>query len=111
MNKTPSSDDELTIPAKSTLTSMMNAIPQPEECDHEFSTAFEDKMQDVFKRERRHRALRRASKRVAMLFLVCAITVGAYLGLDNEARAAFFGWIREHYENYFVYCFSGDLNP
>ena len=37
MNKTPFSDNELTTPAKSALTSMMSAIPQPEECDHEFS--------------------------------------------------------------------------
>ena len=111
MNKTPFSDSELTNPAKSALTSMMSAIPQPEECDHEFSSEFEEKMQDVFKKERRRRAMRRASKRVAMLFLVCCVTAGVYLGVDTGARAAFFGWIREHYENYFVYCFSGDLNP
>ena len=33
MNKTPFSDNELTTPAQSALTSMMSAIPQPEECD------------------------------------------------------------------------------
>ena len=111
MNKTPFSDNELTNPAKSALTSMMSAIPQPEECDHEFSSEFEEKMQDVFKKERRRRAMRRASKRVAMLFLVCCVTAGVYLGVNTNARAAFFGWIKEHYQNYVVYCFSGNLNP
>ena len=111
MNKTPFSDNELTTPAKSVLTSMMSAIPQSEECDHEFSSEFEEKMQDVFKKERRRRAMRRASRRAAMLFLVCCVTAGVYLGVNTSARAAFFGWIKEHYENYFVYCFSGNLSP
>lgn len=40
---------------------------------------------------------------------------GVWLAVDIEARAAFFGWIKEVYESYFVYRFEDDavsnINP
>lgn len=111
MNKAPFSDEELTASAKSALATMMDAIPQPEECSHEFSDAFDEKMQAVFRQERRRRTARKTVKRLAMLLVLCCVTAGVYLGVNANARAAFFGWVREHYQNYVVYCYSGSWNP
>ena len=46
--------------------------------------------------------------RVACFFLVILLTGSAVLTFSVEARAAFFGWVREQYENFYVYFFEGD---
>lgn len=46
--------------------------------------------------------------RVACFFLVILLTGSAILTFSVEARAAFFGWVREQYENFYVYFFEGD---
>ena len=46
--------------------------------------------------------------RVACFFLVFLLTGSAVLTFSVEARAAFFGWVREQYENFYVYFFEGN---
>ena len=45
--------------------------------------------------------------RVACVFLAILLTGSAVLTFSVEARAAFFGWVREQYENFYVYFFVG----
>ena len=45
--------------------------------------------------------------RVASFLLVFLLTGSAILTFSVEARAAFFGWVREQYENFHVYFFEG----
>lgn len=46
--------------------------------------------------------------RVACFFLVFLLTGSTVLTFSVEARAAFFGWVREQYENFYVYFFEGN---
>ena len=47
--------------------------------------------------------------RVACVFLAILLTGSAVLTFSVEARAAFFGWVREQYENLYVYFFEGGV--
>lgn len=46
--------------------------------------------------------------RVACFFLVVLLAGGSVLTFSVEARAAFFGWVREQVENYYEYFFDGE---
>ena len=46
--------------------------------------------------------------RVACVFLAVLLTGSAVLTFSVEARAAFFGWIREQVETYYMYFFVGN---
>ena len=45
--------------------------------------------------------------KVACIFLAVLLTGSAVLTFSVEARAAFFGWVREQYDNFYVYFFEG----
>lgn len=47
--------------------------------------------------------------RVACFFLAILLTGSAILTFSVEARAAFFGWVREQIENYYEYFFEGEI--
>ena len=46
--------------------------------------------------------------KVACVFLAVLLTGSAVLTFSVEARAAFFGWIREQVETYYMYFFEGN---
>ena len=46
--------------------------------------------------------------RVACFFLAILLTGSAILTFSVEARAAFFGWVREQFETYYGYFFEGE---
>lgn len=46
--------------------------------------------------------------RVAGVILAILLAGSAVLAFSTEARAAFFGWVREQYENFHVYFFEGE---
>ena len=48
--------------------------------------------------------------RVACLFLVLLLGGTAVLTFSVEARAAFFGWVRQQYEAFYEYFFEGDAD-
>ena len=45
--------------------------------------------------------------RVAGVLLAILLAGSAFITFSTEARAAFFGWVREQYENFHVYFFEG----
>lgn len=45
---------------------------------------------------------------IACILLVALIGGASLLTFSTEARAAFFGWVREVYETHFAYVFSGE---
>ena len=49
--------------------------------------------------------------KVACVFLAVLLTGSAVLTFSVEARAAFFGWVREQYDNFSHYFFEGDARP
>ena len=46
--------------------------------------------------------------KVACIFLAILLTGSAVLTFSVEARAAFFGWVREQVETYYMYFFEGN---
>ena len=52
-------------------------------------------------------AWKKALRRVAAVFLVATVGASAWLAVDTNARAAFFGWVKEIYETYVVFRHDG----
>ncbi len=102
------SDEALDAAAKSALGAMMASMPEEPE-DHDFSLAFQAKMEKLCVRERRRVRLRRVSRRAAMVALVCVATLGVWIAADTDAKASFSRWFREKYESYVSYSFRGDI--
>ena len=76
---------------------------------HKFSPEFEKKIKKL-RRKANHPIVYRSLQRIASIILVCLIACGAWFTVDAEARAAFFGWVKEIYETYFVYRFEGNAD-
>lgn len=75
----------------------------------EIPPEFEKKIERL-KRRAKHPVFYKTMRRVASVVLAILIGGGAWLTVDIEARAAFFGWVKEVYETFFVYRFSGDAD-
>lgn len=75
----------------------------------EIPPEFEKKIERL-KRRAKHPVFYKTMHRVASIALAILITGSAWITVDAEARAAFFGWVKETYETFFVYRFSDDIN-
>ena len=75
--------------------------------EHTFSPDFERKMKKLLRRGR-HPILYRALRAAACLLLVLLLSGCAVLAVSPVAREVFAGWVREVYENAFVYRFYGE---
>lgn len=75
-----------------------------------FSASFERKMKKLISRVDhpiRHRIIQTAA-----CFLLAVLLSGcAALAISPEARTAFVGWVREVYETWFVYRYTGEEQP
>ena len=108
MNQVAFSEDSLKQAAALVRRSMLDSMPCPSQCVHEFSPAFQAKMERLISRERLRRNSRKILQRVAVVFLAALFGIGVWLTVDAEARAVSIAWIREVYENSFVYRYFGD---
>lgn len=88
---------------------IQNSLPAKEECDHPFSPQFEGKMKRILQKER-HRAVYQFLRRAACFVAAILLAGSVWLAVDTEARAAFFAWVKEHYETYVVYRFTGEAD-
>lgn len=107
MKKDFFSEDELKRAAQSVVKSMLSSLPNAEESDHEFSPEFRAKMDCLVRKERRRESFAKIGHKVASIALAALIGASTWLSVDVEARAAFFTWVREVYEDSFVYRFFG----
>lgn len=69
---------------------------------HNFSPQFEKAIRKL-KKKADHPFFYHAIHRVASIFLAVLLGASAWLAVDVEARAAVIGWIKEVYEDLFVY--------
>lgn len=76
---------------------------------HEFSVRFQKKIVKL-KRKVDSPFFYGALRYVASILLAAAVSLSAWLAVDVKAREAFFGWIKEVYETYFVYRFNDEAN-
>lgn len=90
---------------------LMARVPPEGELSHEFSRRFRRRMSALIRYERRSPAARTAAKLgkiAAVLLLTLAVSFGAVIGTDTEARAEFLAWVREIYEENYVYRFFAE---
>ena len=83
------------------------SLPKPEDCEATFSPEYKRKMKKLARRTD-HPVIYWVQKAVACILLTILIGGGGILTFSTEARAAFVGWVREVYENWFVYRFEGE---
>lgn len=86
------------------------SLPDLSECvaPFEYSKNFLDKIEKIVLHERRREKISALSRRVASIILAVLIGAGAWLTVDTEARAAFVSWVREVYEDSFIYRYFGE---
>lgn len=72
---------------------------------HEFSAAFEKKIEKLKKRAD-HPYFYKTLHKAAAVILAVLIGGSAWLVVDTEARAVFFGWVKEVYEEVFLFRFE-----
>lgn len=111
MNQEIFTDSQLDEAATQAMDAMLEHLPPPSQCQHTFSPEFEAQMRKVCARDKRRRALRACSRRVAMIALTCLACFSTFLALNTEARAAVQRWFRTQYESQLSYAFSGELEP
>ena len=106
MTEYPFSEADLRAAALAVSESMLNSLPKPDEIKHEFSSDFLNKMDGLLARDRKQRRRQAILRRVAMIAFAALIGIGAWLTVDNTARASVIKWIRELTEYGFAYRFS-----
>ncbi|MCC8048539.1 MAG: hypothetical protein LIO52_05530, partial [Oscillospiraceae bacterium] len=90
---------------------LMTRVPPEGELSHEFSRRFRRRMSALIRHERRSPAARTAAKLgkiAAVLLLALAVSFGAVIGTDTEARAEFLSWVRELHERTYSYTFFAE---
>lgn len=105
MSKTTFTDKELKIAAGDVVAAFSATLPSPDEYEQpfEYSSEFLSRMDVLVKRSRKRDAWTRAAQRAASIIIAFLIGSGVWLAVDVDARAAFITWIREVYEDSFVY--------
>ena len=98
--------DKLSASAAKATMAIIDSLPAPGECSHEFTPRFQKKMQRTIRRAK-HPIIYNIPKRVAC-FIIAAIIIGrTWLTVDADARTEIFAWIREKYEEFIEYRFVG----
>lgn len=103
--------DEMLAQAAAELADAINeSLPNPSECNHQFSPRFEKKMKRLI-RKTHHPVFYRSLRTVASIVLVIMIGFGSTLAISAEARENVFGWVKQKYESFYEYFFEGDVTP
>ena len=101
------SEERLRQAAGAAVLALADSLPAPEECRHEFSPGFEQRMRRVLRRGN-HPTVYRGLRRAACFLLALLLSGSVWLTVDTEAREAVFGWISERVEGAYHYFFHGD---
>lgn len=101
------SDERLREAARQAEEKLLASLPKPEECEATFSPEYKRKMKKLARRTD-HPVIYWVQKAVACILLTILIGGVGILTFSTEARAAFVGWVREVYESWFVYKYTGE---
>ena len=101
------SEERLRQAAGAAVLALADSLPAPEECQHEFSPGFEQRMRKVLRRGN-HPTVYRGLHRAACFLLALLLSGSVWLTVDTEAREAVFGWISERVEGAYHYFFRGE---
>ena len=103
-------EEELSRAAARAAELLNEALPRPEDCNHEFSPRFRRKMRHLLFRQN-HPVLMRGLQSAAVLFLTITVLFGSLLTVSTDAREFVFGWVRGQFGSGFIYTFDGDAAP
>lgn len=103
-------EEELSRAAARAAELLNEALPRPEDCNHEFSPRFRRKMRHLLFRQN-HPVLTRGLQSAAVLFLTITVLFGSLLTVSTDAREFVFGWVRGQFGSGFIYTFDGDAAP
>ena len=103
-------EEELSREAARAAELLNEALPRPEDCNHEFSPRFRRKMRHLLFRQN-HPVLMRGLQSAAVLFLTITVLFGSLLTVSTDAREFVFGWVRGQFGSGFIYTFDGDATP
>lgn len=102
--------DEMIAEAAEELNeAMINSLPDPHECKHQFSKRFEVKMEKLIHCVN-HPVRYMILNRVASILLVILIGLTMVTSFSPAARAAVFGWIKQTYESFYSYYFETQVD-
>lgn len=101
------SEERLRQAAGAAVLALADSLPAPEECQHEFSPGFEQRMRKVLRRGN-HPTVYRRLRRAACFLLAILLSGSVWLTVDTEAREAVFGWISERVEGAYHYFFRSE---
>ena len=104
-------DEDLRIATRITRQRMLDSLPAPEDCLYDASTELKEKINQIIIKDRRRTAIRKIQNQAAMIALCILLGISSWLAVDTEARAAFFQWVREVYEDSIIYHFFGEREP
>ncbi|HZK71808.1 MAG TPA: hypothetical protein VFD03_09910, partial [Clostridia bacterium] len=96
-------EEALSKAAQSVRYAMLNSLPNPSDCEYEFSVEFQSKMDLIHLKANYVYKRKRIIQRIASAFLILLITSSVWLTFDAEARGVVFSWMREVYENSIIY--------
>lgn len=102
------SDQALQEAARLVRDAMLSALPEPEECEHEFSDGFYAKMEKLIRKHRRRQSTHKWMMRVAAVFIAAIVGITSWLTVDVRARETLFEWVRTVYENFVEYRYTGE---
>lgn len=106
------SEERLRQAAHHAAQALEDSLPPPSQCQYKVSPEFRRNMKKLCRQAKR-RPYRKVWKAVACAALVLILGSTSYLGLNAQAREAFFGWVTQITQNVSHYFFSGssDKHP
>lgn len=99
------SEERLRLAAQRAGKALAEGLPEPEDCHHTFSPAFERKIKRLI-RKHRYQGFYKGMRRVACVLLVLLLSSGSFLSVSAEARGIVFGWVSERLGTDQRYSFS-----
>lgn len=88
-------------------TALMDSLPDPRDCDHVFSEAFERKMKKLIRRAN-HFAAYKILRYAASIFIAFILSASMFLAFNPEARATVVGWVKEQFQGVYHYFFAAE---
>ena len=100
-------EEELSRAAARAAELLNEALPRPEDCNHEFSPRFRRKMRHLLFRQN-HPVLMRGLQSAAVLFLTITVLFGSLLTVSTDAREFVSGWVKTRIETIYHFYYEGD---
>lgn len=101
-------DEMLAQAAYEAAMKQLDALPHPEQCQHQFSSKFERRIRKLT-RKVKHPAIYRVVRMAACFLLMFSFGFGCILAISSDVRAATYGWIQEKVEAFYQYFFDGEV--